>query len=711
MSLGFSKALQGQTGFLPATLLLALLLGAGLRLPHLGGPELALEEIELVRAVTGAEAEDSGNSLSTVWHFPLPRLTAKAAIWMWGQSPSGEKLRIPFAVAGVLLIPALAWLGYGIGGAPLAAVLALLAAINPFAIYASRTAQASVLVLLFLCLLGGALVRFFRLLPGTGKPRAGSPPGGGAFEREEPEDGAQLESLASEPHRKLLLLAVTSSVAAGYCSAGTWPVIALAWGSLLFLAHRQREVTPQGYLRAWQIAALSCGLLVAPLMLTGSAAWASGMSRPWQMTSWTPESPLAPAARALFVFTFGGGWRALLSLGLPLASLLLAAAGLQRRMAAWLASLGAATLFLLFLLPSLLSKATAWDNPGLALRHFTALWPILLCLCGMGILALEGWLRKRLSLSPGGRTALFVTAGCLATLALVQPLKALLQLRGNPVEYGRLAERLDGLAPKGKPVLVNGRSYVTLEMAAHRSKNSTPTYTVPDSTYEEWEGNKWRQTAVDFLTRFTDAPLVLIGERFSDAPGQGPWTFPQRHFALHEEIRNEPALLLRRLLLAPSQAFYTGRLVTQVSYNREEDLVSRAQEAGKDFLLLWGEGWGYLKTADLRDWRVLEDRADFLVDNFTSQDRSALLVLEVVASGGRKGITVGGDKILIPATSKIQLLRVRLEFPPGRSVISFEDDLWPWGKIPLWVYSARLEAEATEGSTPPSQLQPTAHKE
>ena len=293
------------------------------------------------------------------------------------------------------------------------------------------------------------------------------------------------------------------------------------------------------------------------------------------------------------------------------------------------------------------------------------------------------------------RRLVAAVGGALLLAAFLGPARSVLELRGRPVEYSRLAAALDDLVVSGTPALVNGRSIVEYEMRPHPPARAVPTFTVPDAGFEQWRDNRWRETAEDFLRRFSDVPLVRQGRNYEDHPEVGLWAFPQTFFARRLVLHNRPAQRLAALDLAPVEDFYGSRTVTEISYNRPEDLLERAREEGRPFLGLWGDGWGYEKGPDLRDWRTLRAEAEVRVFNFTPDPQPAVLVLEVWAPA-RKRLMINGTLLEVPPSEGDQRLRLRQTLTPGESRILFEDHLYALGRAALYVTSMDVEQDEME---------------
>lgn len=645
-------------------LLLTILVAGFTRFPDLAAADWRGDEVELYerlqkRPTLGELAQAHFDEFGLNRQMPIPRMAAALVVVPLELEVTPFRVRLVFALAGVFTAIALWWLGLALGGSrygpALATILGLLAASSPFNIYWSRTGHVYAFPMLFAALFYAATVQLTRRILQRGRA-----------------------------DWKLWATVVFFAVCACYSHMSAWPAVLVAWAFPVGAwwsrgDHSLRAARPLlMVLGLWGLSLLPwVYAFLAPYFGIGkthnvfSQENAGSYHEVWAM--W----------RLPFVYTFGGGpWRSVLSLGLPVVAL----AHRKTRLPAVLIASTAAVIFFCL---------TVAQSIGFhSLRYYAPVWPLLLTLHGLGIAVLGDELRRRTSMD---RRVLGALGATLLLIVSYVPVKALLELRGNPVEYSRIADTLDAHFAAGTPALVNGRFVVQHEMRPHLPEKVIPTFTVSDVGYRMWKDNRWRETAEDFLHRFTDAPLVQQGKNFYDVPEVGPWAFPEANFAHRIVLRNEPALLLERLLLAPIEDIYGGRTVTEISYNTSEDLIARAQADGKAGIVLWGEGWGYTKTPNFKDWRLLTDRAEAVVHNLTSEPLDTRILLDVRTLGGKKKIHINGSAVLtVPPppedTEDTRLLRIRQVFPPGRSVIVLEDPLWTWGQVPLLIASMELES-------------------
>ena len=127
-------------------LLLITVLGAALRMYHLGSWSIWVDEAHTWRDIT--------TPLSTFWkidgasNYPISYLMARAVVDWFGTYDPGW-LRLPFALVGSATVPLLGLLSIPLVGTRAALLAALFLAVNPWHIYWSQNARAYVLLTFF----------------------------------------------------------------------------------------------------------------------------------------------------------------------------------------------------------------------------------------------------------------------------------------------------------------------------------------------------------------------------------------------------------------------------------------------------------------------------------------------------------------------------------------------------------------------------------
>ncbi len=692
--------------------------------------------------------------------MPIPRWLSATLVQALGLPADTRSARLFFALAGMATSLAFWVLGSQLGclfaenhrrqpsGAgeqeawwvvSLAPLLALLTAINPFHLYWSRTAHIYVYPLLFLTLSLACALGWLRSL---------------AHDRER--EGAA---------RAWLVGTGVSTILASYSHMSAWPACGLLWLFLLGAwlsrrglartSHQPSTATPNlprppasdgdsasrqsvtmpaaqktpssldsqassvsrdefgeklELLRAvwplpfWPRALLAVlgfwALSLAPWAWQFAEGITGGTADPVWSGATNPLYEFGAMWRLPFVMTWGGGWRSAFTVGLPLAALIL---GWRHRSwgrtIRWILGAG----LILFVVLSL-----AQSTGFFAVRYYAPLWTLLLLLSGLGVVLLA----EKVGSKGAGRASVVLRSSLALTgftvalaAAMFIPLRALLELRGNPVEFSRLARTLDETFSEATPVLINGMNVAMVEMKPYLSEKVTATFTIPDIGFEMWRDNQWRASAEGFLRRFPDAALVQQGRNFYDHPEVGPWAFPEEYFAQQIQLRNEPALTLRRLLLAASEDFSSGsvessRSIVRVLYNWPEDLVARARSEGKEELVLFGEGWHYLKLRDFSDWRGVSERASLVLHNLSETTRRLEVEILYRLQGGRKQLRVVasdsgeviGDYVANPV-KQVAVWPLVVEVQPGSRELDIVDPTWQTGRATLLVAAVRIKQE------------------
>lgn len=662
-------------------LLVILALAAFLRLAWLGDVDIRGDEVTYFLdlqdgVVVGDYLAKHFENFGADRQMPVPRVLGAAVVQLFGLDVTAWSIRLPFALAGLATIPVFWLLGWQLcrlrtqcwqdfpEAEGLAMILALMAAINPFHIYWSRTAHIYVFPMFFLSLaLACAAGWVHALLVGREMQREG---------------------------RLWLAGVVLGTVLASYSHMSAWIASALLWYILLGCWLR-RHNPPWGFpVKPWPRALIVAGGFFALSLLP----WAWKFVRAFAANEYDPvwdevTNPLnhfSAMWRIPFIMTWGGDWRSLVTLALPLAAFVL---GWHDHRWKVLLRLLAPALFVLF---AALSLAQA--SGFFAFRYYVPMWPLLLLLSGLGLLVLaERFVLPRKPLLLG------------LVLVMSPALYDLLQLRGNPVELRRLVKTLDENFAADTPALVNGMNVVLFELRPYPSEKVIPTFTVQDIGFGMWSENNWRGSAEEFLRKFPDAVLVQQGRNFYEPNAAGPWDFPESFFAHEIVLRNEPALRLRSRMLGGSTDFYTGsvensRAVTRIFYNRVDDVLARAQEEGQESLVLFGEGWNYFKPEDLSDWRVLRKKASLVVHNLNENPTDIQVVLSGIAPMGRKKVRVmveQDDQKSAPAKIVTEEVLSSFEEPftwrftvnaePGPNVIELVDEQYDFGLTPLFVSS------------------------
>jgi hypothetical protein len=323
-------------------------------------------------------------------------------------------------------------------------------------------------------------------------------------------------------------------------------------------------------------------------------------------------------------------------------------------------------------------------------RYVLAILPAYLALLALGLLK-GGEICPRLKSKPNGPKRAAIVLSALGLLMLIPPAATSTQLSGKPTPYKQIVEWTDSHLPKGTPVLVDRWFEPWNELKVYPSTNVFFTYTIPNEPVEVFLQNNWRKTAKQFFERFPTAAYLEIAKEYFEVDGVGHWQWPREYFARHVVLTNEAGLKLRNMGLASRSDFYaanTNRVVVELFYNTEEDLIERAREEGRRVMMFYGPGWRYTKTKDHRDWRLLEQSGDIHVYNMTDADLPVIMTVRGSAVGGRKRILYGteeGRNFEFEPNRMMELKIGPAMVPPGKSILRLQDDLWELGRIPLVV--------------------------
>jgi hypothetical protein len=222
-------------------------------------------------------------------------------------------------------------------------------------------------------------------------------------------------------------------------------------------------------------------------------------------------------------------------------------------------------------------------------------------------------------------------------------------------------------------------------------------------------GANWRGCAMDFFERFADAALLQIARQYWEAPAVGPWNWPNEFFAHHVVITNQAGLELRELGLADHGDFYgphTNRLLVDIYFNTQEDVLAKARAQERPFLLITGNGCKYGKiwreTGDFRNWRIMEDQVRMTIYNFTSNPTNVFLSVEGL-SFGNKSLALGDGELHTFVPNRLmEVLMGPVLLQPGSNDIFFLDATWTNGAVPLFISDIRIKTGplAAEPSQP-----------
>jgi len=295
----------------------------------------------------------------------------------------------------------------------------------------------------------------------------------------------------------------------------------------------------------------------------------------------------------------------------------------------------------------------------------------------------------------------FVTGVLIAIsfLLLIRPAVLCTQLSGKPTPYKDIVSWANSNLPSGTPVLVDRWLEPWNELAVYPSTNVFFTFTIPNEPLTTYLNNNWRQSAKEFFKRFPDAAYLEIIKSYQDVESVGPWKWPAEHFAQHVTIANDAGLKLRELGVASRGDFYaanSNRVVVEYFYNTTEDLLKKAREEQKPYLLLYGPGWSFMKpwrqTRQYTEYRMLEQHAPLDVYNMLDRSYQVNIVIQAVALNGTKRVqTLDGKAYDFPPQKVVVKELGPFTLQPGKNQIMLTDGLWPAARNPLLVASAAVK--------------------
>lgn len=660
------------------TILLALILvvGAYLRISRLGDEPMRGDTIEYLRVCRmDVSVSDIYNDVKGIVGqalFPFPVAVHKGFLNLFGLEPNFFNVQVPAALWGIATIP----VGYACGailaGAPAGLILALLVAIHPYHVQLSREAY------LYAPLMMGAFLGVWALLWAI----------------------LQMEG-KSRFTPKFYAAYVAGFFLLTHVNASSWALALFVALAVLGSAavHAVRNRTPRRWipLSVTGLSTLLVGLPVALSQSWGLRVMISSqyrehlpydekakvffemgkVLRSWETYGWGHSGPRVAFAcfiLALFVCVCVARWR-------------------DRRYQSVVLLSG--VVFFAALL------ARSWVGFPLNSRYMATIIPFCWLMIASGIVEFPRIpLWQRLACVPAARVISWAALiGAVALLAGPAYLSA--RLEGKPAPYWKIVHWVDANLPRGTPILVDRTFEPWNELRCHPASNVFFTSTVPNEPVDAFLGNRWRDSAVQFFDKYRDAAYLEMSKQYWDDPRVGPWAWPRQHFSRHVAFTNEPFFKLANLGLTFRGAdrwtmaeTYTNRVVVDLFYNLPEDTVRRAREAGEKTVVLYGAGWDYAKTQDMRDWRILRDRAVVNVYNLTAAPLSAEFRVEAVAAGRAKQVR-SGKAVRTFGSKKVEVWRMApAVLQPGRNEVVLDDPWWREGQVPLLVSDLRCAVEA-----------------
>ncbi len=639
-------------------------IGGFIRLYDLGGSDTRSDEVYMLQPPASqytpvqqlvAESEMFRDGRTLV----IPRTTATAFIYFLRLDPTQFITRFPYALMGILTIPALCLLGVRLGDRRLGLILAFLGAISPFNVYFSRLAHVYAFPMFFCTLATTFFVQ-----------------------------GMRAAASGGTMSRRDVFLLWLCALCACHTHISTWPAIGLLWLALLAYYYLVQNIRSEG---RWRL-------------LIAFGTWALVMS-PWVVIflhsllsadkAYHPPSYVSMATqfhRLLHLpltMGWGGGFpRIAASIGLPLMAV---AAAISRR--EWRAPVILASGLGLIVLVVLGAGQYLGGADISTSRYYVPLWLMFVFLSGIGIAWLGDLAESRMRIKANSAQ---VALCALLGLMTFHPIVWTLTLPGHPTPYSKINERLDRVLPKGAPVLVDRWFEPWNEMLYHSPSNVHVTFTIPDEPLNNFQDYHWRDTAKNFFRKYPDAAYLELVKHYFHVPEVGFWHWPREYFRRREVVSNEQAYALGNISLMPDPfaqwaGSNTNRIVVEIFYNRPEDVVQMARERGDKVLRMYGSGWGYTKLwrqmqGDFRDWRVLEREAFIDVYNLSDSALDVRMEITGAAVPGNKQVqSSSGNAFRFDGQQIKKWTFIIKNVEPGRRQIMLRDPLWPSSESVLLV--------------------------
>jgi hypothetical protein len=360
--------------------------------------------------------------------------------------------------------------------------------------------------------------------------------------------------------------------------------------------------------------------------------------------------------------------------------------------AVWTGLLTILTLLLAILPPRRLSRQTAllMFAAGAVILHFSSLaqgtppnlrylffvQPALLVMLSLPLSVF--WIRRRMPVVPAAvRHVLRYTFMATALLLQLGPAWASVTITGKPTPYKAIQRWADTRVPPGTLILTDRWFEPWNELAVYSSTNAFFVFTVPDEPVENFIKLNWRQTVIEFFEKNPDAVFMEIAKNHWNKLEVGPWVWPAGHFANHEVITNRGGLVLRRYGTVFREDFlghHTNRVAVDVYWDTREDVLKKALREGRDVVRFFGEGWGYAKPGwqqgHFEDYRILKRDAAIELHNLKEVPLSGTLEISAATADKPKTVSVNGATTGF-ASGRIRTWTVPLTLQPGKKTIPF----------------------------------------
>ncbi|MEM7392212.1 MAG: glycosyltransferase family 39 protein [Verrucomicrobiota bacterium] len=639
-----------------AVLIGLILLGALFRFAWLGEAAFRADTIDFyTHAKEGRSIADVWTNPDWVEHMPL----AETSVLLFHQLfnlevnlDSGHTtVRIPFALMGTLTLLAIFFFTRSVLKAKVALVAVFLAAMNPYHLHLSREAYHYVGVTLFSSC---TLWMFWRVWNDLLDERV-----------------LKLKPFLGWSVFGLIML---------HTHLATWSTLGVQWLLLSWAGWRSLRTDRRQLLRlelGLGVLGLAILVVIVPVIRGVLAELLPRLAEKHPAHGGQWLNLLKLIVTFPFAFTFGTG----------ILGVLLSIAVLNGMPFCAAKSTSFRRLMLLLLLEGLsIILITAVIGKGKAkYSYFAPLWPMVMVLCSMGVF---GWLHF---VSGSNRRRVFQAAilGLVAVYCGVA-IKANWRSTGRPKPYKEILAWCNETLPQGAPVLVDRWFEPWNEFKVYASTNVHFTFTVPDEPLEAFKRNRWRTTVKDFCRKNPDTAYIELSKNYFDEPDIGPWTWPKSYFARHEQIRNEPGILLQRMGLnfRPGGRWMYEGLVVDIYYNTREDMMRKMAKKRQFVFHNYGRGWGYEKDERLNDWRTMKESAELQLIHVAQTPIVIELSLKARTKSGTKTVAWSGNPEMshVFTSNAVQEWAVgRINVSTGIKSLNLTDPAWKRDRQPLLV--------------------------
>ena len=280
-------------------------------------------------------------------------------------------------------------------------------------------------------------------------------------------------------------------------------------------------------------------------------------------------------------------------------------------------------------------------------------------------------------LKPKMVRALFILLICASAGLQLYPAWLSTRQTGTPIPYREVVKWADANLPAGTPILCDRYFTAWNEFKVNPPEKVVFMSTVPNEPLERYQQANWRGSAMNF---FRNNPDAAFYEQQMYWTRIGRWEWPHQFFKRKQLFIDDVTIKLSDMGLAyrpVNPGVPRDQLARAIYYNTAEDLITRVRQEGRESLVVFGAGWGYLKTNDLRDWRVLKGEAVVDVYNLTAEKMEATLLVSGVAVGGDKRIDAGtGKEFVLKDQQLAQWTIGPVELQSGHNEVVLRDPEW-----------------------------------